>query len=186
MKESARRLRGVAAALAALALVAGCGGPAPPPPAVAPDVDLERYMGTWYEIARFEGTPFQEGCTGTTAEYTLRDDGRIDVANRCIRDGELDVAHGVARRDDAYDDPARLEVSFFWPFWGDYWILAVDEDHHALVGAPSRERLWVLAREPVLDEPTWERLRATAARRGYDVSRLVRTPQPPTLGPHAR
>lgn len=175
---------GFATALA-LALAACAGGADLPPPPVAKDVDLEESLGTWYEIARFEGMPFQEGCTGTTADYALREDGRIDVVNRCIRDGELDVAEGVARRADPEGSPAKLEVSFFWPFYGDYWILAVDEERYAVVGSPSRERLWILAREPSLAESTYERLVVLAASRGFDVRRLQRTPQPPTRGPHA-
>lgn len=148
-------------------------------------MDLERYLGTWYEIARFEGMPFQEGCRGATADYARRDDGRIAVVNRCVRDGELAEARGVARPAEEGGSPARLEVSFFWPFWGDYWILAVDEDRYALVGSPSREHLWILSREPTLEPEVYQGLVAVAAARGFDVRRLQPTPQPPTRGPHA-
>jgi apolipoprotein D and lipocalin family protein len=182
-------LRPAGAALAGLLLAfgaAGCGllrgGP---PLEVADDVELGRYLGTWYEIASFEGVRFQEGCTGTTADYGRRDDGRIEVVNRCVRDGELDAVRGIARRADEDGPAAKLEVSFFRPFWGDYWILAVDESRYALVGTPSRGYLWVLAREPDLDPAIYDRLVGIAEARGFDVSRLRRTPQPPTLGPHA-
>lgn len=172
-----------------LLAVAGCGlrgdGEDLPPPEVAEDVDLERYLGTWYEVARFEGMPFQEGCRGTTADYSLREDGRIQVVNRCVREGELAEARGVARRAEAGGSPARLEVSFFWPFWGDYWILAVEEDRYALVGSPDRDRLWMLSREPAMAPALYDRLMAWAAAQGFDISRVQRTPQPPTRGPHA-
>lgn len=181
--------RQAAAAVAGLLLAVpftGCGllrgGP---PLAVAEDVELDRYLGTWYEIASFEGVRFQEGCAGTTADYARRDDGRIEVVNRCVRDGELDAVRGVARRADEDGPAAKLEVSIVWPFWGDYWILEVDESRYALVGTPSRGYLWVLAREPELDDAVYERLVGIAEERGFDVSRLRRTPQPPTLGPHA-
>jgi apolipoprotein D and lipocalin family protein len=180
------RAGALATALAGAGLL-GCGlfREPPPPLEVADSVDLGSYLGTWYEIARFEGMPFQEGCAGTTADYGSREDGRIQVVNRCVRDGELSEVSGVARKADEDGSAAKLEVSFFWPFWGDYWILAVDEDRYALVGAPSRDVLWILSREPSLDVSTYRRLVATAAARGFDVSRLQRTAQPPTLGPHA-
>ena len=175
--------------LALMLAVAGCGlrggGEDLPPPEVAEDVDLERYLGTWYEVARFEGMFFQEGCRGTTADYSLREDGRIQVVNRCVREGELAEARGVARRAETGGSAARLEVSFFWPFWGDYWILVVEEDRYALVGSPDRDRLWILSREPNMPPALYDRLMAWAAAPGVDISRLQRTPQPPTQGPHA-
>jgi len=132
--------------------------PGPPPVTTVPGVDLERYAGLWHEIARIPNR-FQDQCAGgTTAEYTLREDGRLDVVNRCRReDGEWDQAEGVAKVSDD-GDRTRLKVSFVsflgWrPFWGDYWIIGLDDDYRwAVVGTPDREYGWILAREPVLDD----------------------------------
>ena len=108
-----------------------------------PSVDLARYAGTWYEIASYPQR-FQKGCTGTTATYTLRADGGVEVLNRCARDslnGRVTVARGRARVVDRSTN-ARLKVSFFWPFWGDYWIIDLGKDYeYAVVGPPSRTYL---------------------------------------------
>lgn len=166
--------------LAALATTACRSGSPVPDLPVVPRVDLARYAGTWYEIARYPNR-FQEGCAATRATYSPRPDGTLDVLNECRRgglDGEPDAVHGRARVVDPATD-AKLEVSFFWPFWGDYWILDLGPDYeYALVGTPSREYLWVLSRTPHLDDETYRRILATARRLGFDPSRLVRTPQP--------
>jgi apolipoprotein D and lipocalin family protein len=142
-------------------------------------VELERYAGTWFEIASFPQR-FQRGCTGTTAVYTARADGEFDVLNRCRKetlDGEEKAARGRARVVDRVSN-AKLEVSFFRPFWGDYWIIDLDPEYQfAVVGHPNREYLWILGRGPTMAEPTYaailERLRA----QGYETGRLVRTLQ---------
>jgi apolipoprotein D and lipocalin family protein len=146
-------------------------------------VDLARYLGRWYEIASFPQS-FQEGCTGSTASYSLRDDGDIDVVNRCrlgSLEGEEKVARGRARVVDRQTN-ARLEVSFFRPFWGDYWIVDLGPDYeYAVVGHPSRDYLWILSRAPAMDAAVYagilERLRA----QGYELERLNRTMQPAGL-----
>jgi len=172
--------RGVVPAVLALALA--CAGTPPGPPLeTAERVDLERYLGLWYEIASFP-TRFQEGCEATTARYSRREDGRIRVLNACTRDGERDLAEAVAWVPDPRE-PAKLEVRFFWPFTGDYWILAVGPEDAsdyawALVGHPSRNYLWVLSREPVLDEARYDEIVGIARARGFDVSRLERTARP--------
>ena len=163
-------------------LVAGC--QFLPPPADAPQtvdyVDLERYAGTWYEIARYPNR-FQEGCVATTATYEARDDGRIDVINRCLNggfDGPERVAEGVARVVDE-DSNAQLKVSFFWPFSGDYWVIGLDEDYHwAVVGHPRRKYLWILARTPALDPVAREDIMRLIEARGYDTGPLEKTPHP--------
>jgi apolipoprotein D and lipocalin family protein len=151
-----------------------------PPLETVERVELERYLGTWYEIAAFP-QGFQEGCTGTTATYELRDDGEIDVYNRCrldSLDGEPDTAEGRARVVDTNTN-SKLEVSFFRPFWGEYWIIDLDEDYqYAVVGHPSRDYLWILSRTPTLDPDVYlgilERLEAV----GYEIDRLEETLQP--------
>jgi apolipoprotein D and lipocalin family protein len=153
---------------------------------VVPDLDVKRYMGTWYEIARLPNR-FQDQCTGeVTATYSLRDDGDIMVVNRCRNaKGEIEEAEGRARRSADNEPPTKLKVRFapailsFLPFvWGDYWILDLAPDYsHALVGEPSRKYLWVLSRNPGMDETTLRRILDIAERQGYDVSTLIRTAQ---------
>lgn len=150
-----------------------------PPLETVAHVDLARYLGTWYEIASFPQS-FQRGCTATTATYTLRPDGDIDVRNRCRKgslDGEEKTALGRAR---VVDRPtnAKLEVSFFRPFWGDYWIIYLDEDYSsAVVGHPGRDYLWILSRTPTMAEATYAVIVSRLKAQGYETSRLVRTLQ---------
>lgn len=145
-----------------------------------PRVDLSRYMGTWYEIASYPQS-FQEGCTGTTATYTLREDGEVDVVNRCRKgslDGEEDAAEGRARVIDTSTN-AKLEVTFFWPFWGDYWIIDLgDEYEYAVVGHPSRDYLWILSRTPTLDDAVYAGILKRLEAKGYPLDRLQKTLQP--------
>ena len=151
-----------------------------PPLEVVPEVDLERYLGTWYEIASYPQR-FQEGCTATTATYTLRSDGEIDVLNKCRKDsldGPEDVAEGRARVVDTTTN-AKLEVSFFGPFWGDYWIIDLGPDYeYAVVGHPSRDYLWILSRTPTLDDDTYDEILSRLAEMGYPLGRLQKTLQP--------
>lgn len=149
-----------------------------------PAVDLQRYAGTWYEQAHLP-LFFQRDCErNTTATYTLRDDGRIDVVNRCTTaDGRVKESRGVARR--VGDSTSKLQVRFapavlsFLPFvWGDYWIIALDDDYRwALVGSPSREYLWILSRDRVLDPDVRSKLVERARGMGYPVEKLVSTLQ---------
>lgn len=143
-------------------------------------VDLQRYLGTWYEIAAFPQR-FQKGCTATTASYTVRDDGEIDVLNRCRKetlDGEEKVARGRARVVDRATN-AKLEVSFFRPFWGDYWIIDLGADYeYAVVGHPSRDYLWILGRTPAMESAVYDGILGRLRAQGYEVERLSRTLQP--------
>lgn len=162
------------ARLAPLLLALACAEPAPL--RTVERVDLARYAGTWYEIASFP-TRFQRGCTATTASYALRDDGRVSVRNRCRKDGEEAAVEGVAWPVD--ETNARLKVRFFWPFAGDYQVIALDPAYQwAVVGGPDREHLWILARTPEIDEALHRELVAQAEAQGFDVARLERTPQP--------
>lgn len=153
-----------------------------PPLRTVAHVDLERYAGTWFEIASFPQR-FEKGCVASRAEYTLRPDGTVDVVNRC-RDRTLDGperrAEGTARVVDATTN-AKLAVTFFWPFRGDYWVIDLDPEYRfAVVGHPSRDYLWILARTPALDAATYDGIVARLAAQGYDTSRLRPMPQPRT------
>jgi apolipoprotein D and lipocalin family protein len=151
---------------------------------VVPAVDLPRYAGLWYEVARLPNR-FEEKCAGdVTAEYAPAEGGRIRVVNRCRRrDGKVAEAVGEAKRADTRGPNSRLKVRFapgflsFLPFvWGDYQIIELAPDYsHAVVGAPDRKYLWVLARSPRMDEATYLRLLEAARAQGFDVSRMMRT-----------
>ncbi len=159
--------------------LAGCAALYPPLD-VVDEVDLSRYAGTWYEIASYPAI-FQAGCTATTAEYTLRDDGRVTVVNTC-REGSLDGPvqriEGSARVADSTTN-AKLKVTFFPPFEGDYWIIELGEDYeYAVVGVPNRAFLWILSRTPTLDEAIYQGILDRLPARDYDADRLVRTLQP--------
>ncbi|HBS35049.1 MAG TPA: lipocalin [Parvularcula sp.] len=161
-----------AAALAACASQPVNRAPEPPLRTVAA-VDLERYLGTWYEIARYPNS-FQKACEAVTATYTMRTDGLIGVRNECgaIDGARARVAEGRARVADAATN-AKLKVSFFGPFWGDYWIVDLDEDYsRAIVGEPSGRYLWVLAREPGADAAERADIAATLESLGYATASL--------------
>lgn len=162
--------------LALLTLLVGCDDYEGPPLETVEAVDLDLYLGTWYEIASYPQS-FQEGCTATTADYSLDDDGGVVVENRCrigSVDGDEDVAFGRARVADATG--AKLEVSFFGPFWADYWVIDLGADYeYAVVGHPSREYLWVLSRSPTLDPATYEGILERLEVQAYDTSMLVET-----------
>jgi len=148
---------------------------------VVPSVDLNRYSGKWYEIARLPNR-FQRDCSGTvTATYTLLPDGKIQVLNQCASTGGKNKsARGTARLVGGKEPNTKLKVSFFWPFSGDYWIIDLDPDYRwAVVGEPRRRYLWVLSREPQMDEETYRGIVERAAAKGFDVSQLIRTPQTP-------
>ncbi len=150
-----------------------------------PSVDLDRYAGDWFEIARFPNR-FQKKCVGDVkASYARRPDGRIDVTNSCrTAEGGTAVAKGVARVEDSATR-ARLKVRFapsvlsFLPFvWGDYWIIGLDDDYRwAVVGSPDRNYLWILSRTRELDETTFQQAVGRARANGFDVAKLQRTKQ---------
>jgi apolipoprotein D and lipocalin family protein len=157
-----------------------------PPVKPVPSVDLQRYAGTWFEIARYPNF-FQKSCAGdVTAAYEGRPDGRINVVNRCRKDdGSTNQAIGEARVVEGGGN-ARLKVRFApgWvgailPFvWADYWIIGLADDYRwALVGTPNRKYLWVLARASSMQEADWSAAIAKAAENGFDTSRLERTKQ---------
>jgi len=147
-------------------------------PTVA-SVDLNKYAGTWYEIAKFPNS-FEKGLKCITATYSLRPDGKIGVENKGHKEsdpGKIKVSNGKAWiPDPAY--PARLKVQFFWPFAGNYYIIELDANYqYALVGDPSRNYLWILCRTKQMDTSIYERLTSKAKLLGFDISRIRMTPQ---------
>jgi lipocalin len=148
-------------------------------PSVVSSVDLNRYKGLWYEIARLPFF-FERKLKCTSATYTLREDGRITVLNKgnYLTDPKKSTSsQGVAWIPDK-NSPAKLKVQFFWPFSGDYWILELDKDYrYVLVGDPSHKYLWILAREKKMDEKTYSMLLGKAVENGYDVKSIIRVEQ---------
>lgn len=165
--------------LPALVLLGGCSA-FYPPLAVVSSVDLTRYAGRWYEIARYPNG-FEKGCVGVTADYTLRDDGRVDVVNTCVEDtldGPVRTIEGVARVTDPTTN-AKLGVKFFPLIEAPYWIIELGSDYeYAVVGTPSRKFLWILSREPVLDGTVYAGILSRLPERGYDPNRLMLVEQP--------
>ena len=150
-----------------LLALAACahGGPAMIPLRTVGRVDLARYAGTWYEIAAIPQR-FQKGCVATTATYTLRPDG------------EEKSAKGRAWVVDP-ETNARLKVTFFWPFRGDYWIVDLDPEYRwAVVGHPDRTYGWILSRTPAMDEETYQGILGRLREQAYDTGLFVRTLQP--------
>lgn len=145
-----------------------------------PKVDLNRYLGTWYEIATIPQR-FQKGCTAVSATYTLRQDGKISVLNECRKDslnGKYKAAKGKAWVVDTLSY-AKLKVQFFWPFSGDYWIIELDSNYqYAVVGHPNRKYLWILSRSRKMDDSLYNDLMARIKGHGYDLAKIVRTLQP--------
>ena len=139
-------------------------------------VELEKYLGKWYEIAAFPQR-FERGCSNTFAEYSLNADGSIAVKNTCVKNGELSVSNGKAKIVDTKTN-AKLTVQFQWPFKGKYWIIGLAHDYsYAVVGHPNREYLWILSRKPQMDNQTLNHLVVMAANKGFDVRKLVKTQQ---------
>jgi apolipoprotein D and lipocalin family protein len=151
-----------------------------PPLEVVDAIDLDRYVGRWYEIASFPQR-FQRGCVATTANYTRLAEGRIRVENECRDrefDGDLRRVEGVAWVADPNGSQAKLKVQFFWPFRADYWIIDLDPEYrYAVVGHPSRGYLWILSRTQTMDPAVYETLLGRIEAQGYDLERLNRTPQ---------
>ena len=177
------------AVVASLTLAACVGSPGPVGNASVPEpakpVSLNEYLGKWYEYGRYEA-PFQEGCEGVTAEYSLRDDNKIKVVNSCRKgalDGEFDQSTGKAKVVEG-SDGAKLKVSFFGPFYGDYWVLdrgeaGADELYDwSIVGEPSGRYLWMLTREPQPDAELRAMLEARVKELGYDWELVRLTEQP--------
>ncbi len=144
---------------------------------VVPKVDLEKYLGKWYEIAHLPAS-FQADCSETTATYTLLKDGKISVLNECKRNGKTKTAKGKAKIVDKASG-AKLKVTFFWPFYGDYWIIKLGNNYeYAIVGTPDFKYLWILSRTPTIDGKLFSELTDFARSIGFDTDRLIVTSHP--------
>ena len=156
--------------VALVAVVAGCvSGPKVDNTPVAA-LDLNRYLGEWYEIARFDHS-FERGVEKAKANYTLNEDGTIKVVNSGVKDGKPKTANGKGKQTET---PALLRVSFFGPFYADYRVMMIDEGYtYALVGSGSADYLWMLSRTRDLPDSTKSELLSEAKRRGYDTDKLI-------------
>ena len=181
-----KRIILIAGCLAALSAIGLAHAQGKRPLRVVPEVDLARYAGQWYEVARFPNR-FQKRCAGeVAAQYTLQPSGKISVLNRCrLENGGQIQAEGVARVVGKGQPNSILKVRFAPAFlsfipqvWGDYQIIALSPDYtHALVGDPTREYLWILSRSPQMDDATYNRLVEEARAQDFDVTRLQKTRQ---------
>jgi apolipoprotein D and lipocalin family protein len=141
---------------------------------VVPHVDLEKYLGKWYEIAHLPFR-FEDDCTDITATYSLSKDGNVSVLNECLRDGKLKQAKGKAKVVDK-NTGAKLKVTFFWPFSADYWIIDLGKDYdYAVVGTPNRKYVWILSRTPKMDDKLFSQLIESVKSKGFDVNNLIKT-----------
>ncbi len=149
-----------------------------PPLETVPSVDVNRYMGKWYEIASFPNS-FQKGCNCTTAEYELKDD-YVKVTNTCRKDsinGKVEQAVGKATVVEGSNN-SKLKVSFFWPFKGDYWIIDLADDYsYVAVGHKSRKYLWILCRTPKMDDKTYTQIVERIEKKAFDITKLKKTIQ---------
>ena len=156
--------------VSSLALAAGCVSVLKVDNAPVAAFDLNRYLGEWYEIARFDHS-FERGVERAKAKYALKADGTIEVVNSGIKDGKPKTAIGKGK---TTDTPGLLRVSFFGPFYADYRVMLIDKEYsHALVGSGSAGYLWILSRTPGLPETAKSELLAEARRRGYDTDKLI-------------
>jgi apolipoprotein D and lipocalin family protein len=146
---------------------------------VVEKVDIEKYLGRWYEIARYPHS-FEENCFAVTADYALLENGALQVINRCREgglNGELKEAVGKAYVVDSKTN-AKLDVTFFWPFYGDYWIIVLDENYqYAVVSEPNRQYLWILNRTPTMKASLYEELILKLKNMDFDLSLLTKTLQ---------
>ncbi len=156
-----------------------CSGAPPPPPTTVADLDVDRFMGTWYEVARL---PFhwQRDCVASAARYEKVSDEEFAVVNYCwfkTIDGPMRKARAKAYVDTAMRR-ARLKIQFFWPNWQDYWVLYISDDYQqTVIGTPDRKYLWLMSRTPSMDEKIYDQLVAFAAREGFDTASLMNTMQ---------
>lgn len=141
--------------------------------ATVKSLDIARYMGQWYEIARYDHR-FERGMTHVKADYTLLPSGKIRVVNTGVKDGKGRQIKGKAKQPDPLRYPGRLKVSFFLWFYSDYYILELGENYqYAVVGSNSDDYLWILSRTPHMEQSLLDGILRRLEQRGYDVSRLI-------------
>ncbi|EPS68536.1 hypothetical protein M569_06235 [Genlisea aurea] len=154
------------------------------PPQTVRNLDVERYMGRWYELASFPSFFQPKSGIDTRATYSLNSDGTtVHVLNETWNDGKRGSIEGTAYKADPSSDEAKLKVKFYVPPFlpvipvtGDYWVLYLDDDYrYAVIGGPSRKYLWILSREAHVDEETYDELVGKAKAEGYDVGKLHKT-----------
>lgn len=140
-------------------------------------VNINKYLGTWYEIARYEHF-FEKGCKNVTANYSLNEDNSLKVVNKCtkIDTNKKSSATGIAYATN--ESNSKLKVSFFRPFYGDYWVLMLDDSYkYAVIGTPSREYLWILSRTPKLDKNITNKILEKLPKLGFATNKLIWTIQ---------
>lgn len=151
--------------------------------AVVREFNLQKYLGTWYEIARYDHR-FERGLVGVTANYSIRDDGKIKVVNSGYKnsfDGKFSQSVGKAKIPNPKGAPAKLKVSFFLFFYGDYFVMELDENYQwAVIGSSSDKYLWILSRTPQIEDDLYAELLNRLKKRGYDVSKLIIVEQKPS------
>lgn len=147
---------------------------------VVQELDLNKYLGKWYEIARFDHR-FERGLVGVSASYSFRPDGKIKVLNSGYKNtlnGTYSEAIGKAKIPDPKNEPAKLKVSFFWIFYADYFVLELDSEYQwAVIGSSSDKYLWILSRTPQISEELYAKLLKKIEKRGYNTSKLIRVEQ---------
>ena len=166
----------IASTMVGACLLCGCEKQPPINTSVVPNLDVERYMGTWYEIGRYD-ISFEKGLVGVTANYKLLDDGTIQVINTGYKeslDGKIDIIEGKAKRRDKNATNGALKVAFFLDFYAQYNVMELADDYSwSLVGSKTDKYLWILSRTPSLDTNTLEHILRLAANRGYDTSKIL-------------
>ena len=148
---------------------------------VVQELNLERYLGTWYEIARYDHS-FERELEGVTATYSMREDGKIKVVNSGYKgslEGKKSTAEGKAKIPDP-SVPSKLKVSFFWIFYGDYFVMELDENYRwAVIGSKTDKYLWILSRTPQIEPSIYKDLLNRLTNRGYDVNKLIEVKHKP-------
>jgi apolipoprotein D and lipocalin family protein len=147
---------------------------------VVKKLDIQKFLGTWYEIARYNHF-FERGLVGVTANYSIQEEGKIKVINSGYKDnldGKLSKAIGKAYIPDPDNEPAKLKVSFFLFFYADYFVMELDKDYQwAVIGSNSDKYLWILSRTPQMNEVLFNELLGKLKKRGYDISTLIKVAQ---------
>jgi apolipoprotein D and lipocalin family protein len=140
---------------------------------VVPHLDLERYLGKWFEIAHLP-FKFEDGCSQITATYGLTGNGAVSVLNQCLKNGKTKQSVGKAKIVDKATG-AKLKVTFFWPFYGDYWVLKLGDNYeYSVVGTPNRRYLWILSRIPQMDNKLYNEILEFAKTKGFPVEKIIK------------